>query len=105
MAGIQLKSEIALVSDDRNLLESHETRITQNANAISLLATESQINEITGEIDLIQAELLIQSSEISTKVAITDYTGNTIASKINQTATTIKLQASKIALEGLVTVN
>ena len=44
------------------------------------------------------------STAISSKVAQTDYTGNNIASLINQTATTIQIQASKINLVGAVTI-
>ncbi|MDN4609117.1 phage tail protein [Sporosarcina highlanderae] len=41
------------------------------------------------------------SGQISNKVSYTDYNGNTIASLFNQTATTIKLQASKIEMLGI----
>jgi len=44
------------------------------------------------------------NEQISLKVSETDYNGNTIASLINQTATTIDIQASKINLVGAVTV-
>ena len=101
---IQLKSEIALVNDVRDLLLAQDTRITQNATAISLLANQTQIDEITGELSTLQAELLVQANEISTKVSQTDYTGNTIASLINQSATTVQIQASRINLTGYVTV-
>ncbi|PRR84735.1 Prophage endopeptidase tail [Clostridium luticellarii] len=42
---------------------------------------------------------------ISLKVSQTDYTGNTIASLINQTATTVTIDAGKINLNGYVTVS
>ncbi|MGY3718854.1 hypothetical protein ACWE42_25480, partial [Sutcliffiella cohnii] len=44
------------------------------------------------------------ASAIESKVSTVDYNGNNIASLINQTATTIKIQASKINLVGAVTV-
>ncbi|WP_159345997.1 hypothetical protein [Cytobacillus firmus] len=46
------------------------------------------------------SEFQVTSSAISSKVSQTDYNGNTIASLINQTATTIKLQASRIEFAG-----
>lgn len=51
------------------------------------------------------AAIEVQAGQISSKVSTTDYNGNTIASLINQTATTILLKASKINLEGYVTMS
>ena len=45
------------------------------------------------------------ADEISSIVSFTDVTGNQIASKINQTATSISLSASKIDLNGITNVN
>lgn len=53
----------------------------------------------------ISARFQILDNEISSKVSTTDYTGTTIASKINQSPTTVKIEAQHIQLEGLVTVN
>ena len=53
----------------------------------------------------ISARFQILDNEISSKVSTTDYTGTTIASKINQSPTTVKIDAQHIQLEGLVTVN
>jgi len=53
----------------------------------------------------ISARFQILDGEISSKVSTTDYTGTTIASKINQSPTTVKIDAQHIQLEGLVTVN
>lgn len=71
---LKLRAEIPLVSDDRNLLEAHSAGITLN------------------------------SQQIELKVSQSDFNGNNIASLINQTATTIKIQASKIDLVGYVTI-
>lgn len=48
------------------------------------------------QIDTHTSQIEQNSKDISLKVSETDYTGNKIASLINQTATSIKLQASKI---------
>ena len=45
------------------------------------------------------------AQDITSKVSSTDYTGNNIASLINQTATTIAIQANKINLVGAVTIS
>ena len=52
-----------------------------------------------------RSEFEIQALQIQQRVSVSDYTGNVISSLINQTATTIKLQAQKIEFEGLVTAN
>lgn len=41
-----------------------------------------------------------QAAEIESKVSYTDYNGNEIASRINQTATTVKIEASRIEFAG-----
>ena len=43
-------------------------------------------------------------SLISSKVSLTDFTGNTVVSKINQSATTVQIAASKVNLSGYVTI-
>lgn len=53
----------------------------------------------------ISARFQILNNEISLKVSQTDYTGTTIASKINQSADTVKVEAQHIKLEGIVTAN
>lgn len=45
------------------------------------------------------------ATEISSKVSSTDYNGNTIATKINQSATTVAISASKINLTGALDLN
>jgi len=50
-----------------------------------------------------EGALIVQSNNIALKVSETDYNGNTIASLINQTATVVDIQASKINLVGAVT--
>lgn len=66
----------------------------------SLLA--EQTNLLTTRLSTAESTITQQADLISQKVSKTDYNGNTIASLINQTATTIKLQAAKIALDGYV---
>lgn len=124
---LKLRAEIPLVSDDRNLLLSHSSQIQLNSQQIALRVTQQDLaNQLVNyaSITLLNNQLALKvsnadlanqlanyasitllSNQIATRVSTTDYNGNTIASKINQTSTTIKLQASKIALEGIVTAN
>ncbi|WP_433958763.1 phage tail spike protein [Cytobacillus horneckiae] len=59
--------------------------------------------DISNRVEWAESEIKIQSGLIESKVSSKDYTGNVISSMINQTATTIKIQASKINLVGAVT--
>lgn len=63
------------------------------------------VRDNTNRVVANESELLQQANLIASKVSQTDFNGNTISSLINQTATTIKIQAQKIQLEGLVTAN
>ena len=113
-------------------LSSAETNITQNAHDITLMATYEQLSElgdtvaentaainlnataITSKVEQNDFNLLSgtvsnhtslisqHATDISLRVLSTDYNGNKIASLINQTATTITIQAAKIALDGYV---
>lgn len=47
-----------------------------------------------------QAELKVANDSISSKVSTTDYNGQTIASLINQSAESVKIQASKVEIDG-----
>ena len=77
-------------SRDSVLLEASEnTQVIVN-NALKAYSTSAQIKVTTDAI----------TSEVNKKVGYSE-----IISRINQTAETIKIQASKIALEGIITAN
>lgn len=106
-----------------------EASITVNANAIALKASQSDLTDLGTRVTTAESTLTVQADQIATKVsttdlntmltnystitqtatqiatrvATTDYNGNEIASRINQSATTIQLDASKINLNGFVT--
>ncbi len=99
-----------------------ETKLAMDAFSISLSATQTTVSNLNSSVDdldtrIQSAELLITPdaitstvmssteyvSDMSGKVAYTDYTGNNIVSKINQTSTTILIQASKVNITGFVT--
>ncbi len=52
-----------------------------------------------------QSQIQQNAEDISLKVSQTDYNGNTIASLINQTATTVAIEAQHINLTGAVTIS
>lgn len=62
----------------------------------------SEGSALAGRLSTAESSITQNANNIALKVSKTDYTGNTIASLINQTATTIKLQAERIDLVGKV---
>lgn len=59
--------------------------------------------DVEGAIAANSAAIEVNATNIELKVSQTDYNGNTIASLINQTSTSVQIQASKIDLQGYVT--
>ena len=57
---------------------------------------------LTERVKSAEASISVQAEQIASKVSTTDYNGNTIASLINQDATTIQINAQKIDLQGTV---
>lgn len=86
-----------ITSEVANLNTNVRSYIDQRADAITQTVTNLSNNTA--------AQFQVQAGQISSKVAQSDYNGNTIASLINQTATTIQIAASKINLTGFVTVS
>lgn len=86
-----------------------ESSITQQANQIaskvSTTTYNADINGLKTRMSTAESSITQNANNIASKVSTTDYNGNTIASLINQSATTIKLSASKIDLSGYVTVS
>jgi phage minor structural protein len=73
--------------------------IEQTADSISL-----SVQTLDTRVGTAEASIEIQAGQIFSKVSQTDYNGNTIASLINQTATDITIEASKVNLNGYVTI-
>lgn len=104
-------ASIDVKADDISL--SVNNRITNEVAAINVRANQIQstvsaqnvsIGNLNNRIGSAESSITQQSWQISQKVSTTDYNGNRIASLINQTSTTISIQASKINLVGAVRV-
>ena len=76
--------------------------IIVNSAAISTLVQKTGINSL-GQNETLYSKILQNAEQIELKVAIADYNGNEIASRINMTSTTILIQAARIDLQGYVT--
>lgn len=91
-------------TNDRITLEVE--RIDDSIATIELQADniELSVQSIDGRLGTAESNISIQAGQITQKVSYTDYNGNEIASRINQNATTITLDAAKINLLGITNV-
>jgi hypothetical protein len=82
-----------------------ESNISVLSNQISLKASQSDLSALTGRMTTAESTLTVQAGQISSKVSTTDYNGNQIVSMINQTSTTVSINAAHINLNGYTTIN
>lgn len=84
-----IETNLTGVTTQVGQLEVRSDQITQN-----VLAIDSRVGWAESTIN-------VQAGQIQNKVGVSDFNGNTIASLINQTATTVTVIASKIELSGI----
>jgi uncharacterized protein (DUF1778 family) len=82
-------------SPGKGTLQKFNTAIIRNTDDIQLKAWSSDVDVLTGRVQTAEAQIVVQADEISLKVS-----KNGVISAINQTAETIKIQASRIELDG-----
>lgn len=85
-------------------LYSGPSQTFNNITYYPMLASGSSIRNWKTPVASVNSQLKINAGSIESKVSLTDFTGNNIASLINQSATTIQIEAQKINLQGYVTV-
>ncbi|MCU9614072.1 hypothetical protein OEV98_10925 [Caldibacillus lycopersici] len=87
------------------------TRITTAESELEIQADQiaSKVSQTTYDVDIpnlktrmesAESSIVQQADSIESKVSKTDFNGNTIASLINQTATSVQISAAKISLSG-----
>ncbi|MEM4995032.1 tail fiber domain-containing protein [Priestia sp. SB1] len=101
---VQLRVTKEVFDQLKNTVTTNESRLSIAENEIALRVEKSEYNVLKDKVEKNEASIVVHADEISQSVKKTDFNGNTIASLINQTATTIRLQANKIQLAGAVTV-
>lgn len=87
-----------------------QSQVSNQAGDISTLTQtaqglQSQVTSVSGTVGTNSSRITQLSNEISSIVSFTDVNGNQIASKINQSATTVEIEASKIKLTGITTIH
>lgn len=81
-----------------------KSMVNNNRIGFATLEKAGVMSDVRQRLSTAESSITQQAGQILSKVEKTDYTGNAVASLINQTATTIKLQASKIELDGDVSI-
>lgn len=87
-------------------INSNYSSLNQTVNGISanVSSLQTTTSNLGTRMSAAESSITQNANNISLKVSSSDYNGNTIASLINQSATTVTIQASKIDLTGYVTV-
>lgn len=102
---LRLKYEKVMVKDNTDRVKNAESTIKQQADLIALKVTQENFNALAGRMTSAEASLIVQAEQIALRVSSKDFNGETIASLINLSSSEVKIQASKITLEGLITAN
>lgn len=71
----------------------------------TLFATNKKFDSLTGRVETAESSISQNAYSITQKVSSTDYNGQTIISKVNQTASSYKIEAKNIDLVGAVSFN
>lgn len=78
---------------------------SDNTTSTTTPVLDNSLNDMGNRVTKAEASIKTNADNIELKVSKTEYTGEQIASLINQTAESIKILAEHIGLEGLVTIN
>lgn len=94
------KSLRTIITESADGVQTNRTAIEQTNKQIKLLASQENLNELTGLVNKHESRITQNANAISLKVSAGD-----IASSINQTAQSVLIDASKINLSGYVTIS
>lgn len=99
----QIRALDELIEDSQafvTMTQLSQTSASIEANAAATYATIDTANGLAKRLSTAESNISINATSIESKVSLTDYTGATIASKINQSATSVVIQAAHISLAG-----
>ena len=83
---------------------AYDAELTVLNNAITSKVSQSDFNSLGTRVSTAESNITENATAISSKVSTTDYTGATIASLINQSASTVTISAEHINLQGAVSI-
>ena len=95
---LEAVSNYVKISDFETFKQENTAAIQVKADEILSTVSETYTTQETTE--SMQSVISQQAGQIASKVSQTDYNGNTIASLINQSADSVKIQANHIVLSG-----
>lgn len=84
--------------------EEASSNFTILAGRIDAKADYTEVSALGTRVNSVEFSMNAMEGEISTKVSQSDYTGEVMVSKINQSPSSVKIQAKNITLAGAVTV-
>lgn len=99
----QIRALDELIEDSQafvTMTQLSQTSASIEARAAATYATINTANGLATRLSTAESNISINATSIESKVSLTDYTGATIASKINQSATSVVIQAAHISLAG-----
>ena len=103
-AGIELDYRRHTKAIDFATTSYTNAAIEQSADEIKQSVSAS-VEALDGRLSTAEASITVNAGNIAQKVSSSDYNGEKIASLINQSASTVTINASHIKLEGVVTAN
>lgn len=101
---ITLKAERSTTDVLSGRIDTAMAEIQITADAITSLVSKETVDALTNRVGLAESSIVQQANQISSKVSQTDFNGSKMISEINQTAEQVRISASKIALEGTLTI-
>lgn len=99
----QIRALDELIEDSQafvTMTQLSQTSASIEARAAATYATIDTANGLATRLSTAESNISVNATNITSKVSLTDYTGATIASKINQSATSVVIQAAHISLSG-----
>ncbi|MFJ7951274.1 phage tail protein [Lysinibacillus sp. NPDC096418] len=102
----EISSQVTTINNNIQTVRNDVSVVSQTASQIQSIVTsqQTQIGGLGTRVSSAESNITQNAYQIQSKVSVTDFTGNTVVSMINQNATTIDIQASKINLIGAVRV-
>lgn len=101
----EVTAQVSTINNNIQMVRNDVSVVSQTASQIqsTVSSQQTQIYGLGNRMSNAESSITQNAYQIQSKVSVTDFTGNNVVSMINQNATTIDIQASKINLIGAVT--
>ena len=103
---IKLKATQTSVDALGNTVSAQGTQITQNAQAITLKAAQADLDDLTGRVSTAESTISVQGNRIALVVnSSNSIKAASIVTAINGSASTVKISAKHIDIDGILTIS